>query len=70
MELFIVTFLVFLFVMFAMALGWIFNRKPITGSCGGLNSIYQGEGGKIENCGICGAKVDEACQSELKKRLR
>jgi len=36
---FIATFVVFLFVIGAMAIGYIFNQKTIGGSCGGLASV-------------------------------
>lgn len=36
---FIATFMVFLLVIVAMAIGYIFNKKTIGGSCGGLASV-------------------------------
>lgn len=36
---FIATFVVFLIVVVAMAIGYIFNKKTIAGSCGGLASV-------------------------------
>ena len=36
---FIATFVVFLIVVAAMAVGYIFNKKTIGGSCGGLASV-------------------------------
>ena len=36
---FIATFIVFLVVIIAMAIGYIFNKKTIGGSCGGLASV-------------------------------
>ncbi|MDR0702264.1 MAG: (Na+)-NQR maturation NqrM [Azoarcus sp.] len=39
MNTLIVTFLVILAVVAAMAIGVIFGRRPITGSCGGLASL-------------------------------
>jgi hypothetical protein len=36
---FIATFMVFLLVILAMAIGYIFNNKTIGGSCGGLASV-------------------------------
>lgn len=36
---FIATFVVFLLVIVAMAIGYIFNKKTIGGSCGGLASV-------------------------------
>ena len=36
---FIATFMVFLLVIVAMSIGYIFNKKTIGGSCGGLASV-------------------------------
>ncbi|MEI6896826.1 MAG: (Na+)-NQR maturation NqrM [Psychromonas sp.] len=36
---FVATFVVFLVVIVAMAIGYIFNKKTIGGSCGGLASV-------------------------------
>ncbi|MFW6345636.1 MAG: (Na+)-NQR maturation NqrM [Halomonas sp.] len=45
-----------------MAVGVIVGRKPIAGSCGGLNQL-----GLKEGCEICGGK-DEVCEEENRKR--
>ena len=50
----LVTFVVMLAVIAAMAIGVIYGRKPISGSCGGLN-----QGG----CELCGGRT---CQQEEK----
>ena len=52
MNLFLVTFAVFLFVMIAMAVGVIVNNRAIKGSCGGLNDIEGLKGA----CDICEGK--------------
>ncbi|MEH6640559.1 (Na+)-NQR maturation NqrM [Vreelandella glaciei] len=49
-------------IMGAMAVGVIMGRKPIAGSCGGLNQI-----GMKDGCDICGGK-DEVCEEEKRKR--
>ncbi|KPQ21501.1 MULTISPECIES: (Na+)-NQR maturation NqrM [unclassified Halomonas] len=49
-------------VMTVMAVGVIMGRKPIAGSCGGLNQI-----GMKDGCDICGGK-DEVCEEENRKR--
>ncbi len=49
-------------IMAAMAVGVIMGRKPIAGSCGGLNQI-----GMKDGCDICGGK-DEVCEEENRKR--
>ncbi|CAM4012545.1 (Na+)-NQR maturation NqrM [Vreelandella rituensis] len=46
----------------AMAIGVIMGRKPIAGSCGGLNQL-----GLKDGCDICGGK-DEVCEEENRKR--
>ena len=39
MQIFLITFGVFLAVVVAMAIGYIFQKKSISGSCGGLGTI-------------------------------
>jgi hypothetical protein len=39
MEVFLLTFAVLLIVVFAMAIGYIVQRKTIAGSCGGLAAV-------------------------------
>ncbi|MCC5881608.1 MAG: (Na+)-NQR maturation NqrM [Halomonas sp.] len=51
-----------LLIMGAMAIGVIMGRKPIAGSCGGLNNL-----GLKDGCDICGGK-DEVCEEENRKR--
>ena len=58
-------FLVFgfmLLVVVAMSVGVLLGRKPIAGSCGGLNNL-----GLKEGCDICGGK-DEVCEEENRKQ--
>lgn len=49
MSLFLIVFAVMLLLVAAMAVGVIFGRKPIAGTCGGLNNL--GGGGSCEICG-------------------
>jgi len=52
------TFILLLLVVAGMAIGVMFGRKPLKGSCGGLNN-----GGSDSGCSVCGgnpAKCDEA----------
>ena len=58
MSLFLVVFPVMLLLVAAMATGVIFGRKPIAGTCGGLNMM--GEDGV---CELCGGRP-EACEAE------
>lgn len=39
METFLITFVVFLAVIASMAVGYIFQKKAVAGSCGGLGSV-------------------------------
>lgn len=55
MNTFIVTFLVFLLVVVAMAVGVIFSNREIKGSCGGLNNVDGLEG----DCLLCSNKKCE-----------
>lgn len=55
---FVLTFLVFAAVVLAMAVGVLYGRAPIAGSCGGLNNL--GEAGA---CEICGGDTSK-CESD------
>ena len=52
MNLFIITFVVFILVMLAIAVGVLINNRAIKGSCGGLNDIEGLKGA----CDICEGK--------------
>ncbi|WP_280548548.1 MULTISPECIES: (Na+)-NQR maturation NqrM [unclassified Halomonas] len=62
MTLYLVVFAFMLLIMAAMAVGVIMGRKPIAGSCGGLNQL-----GLKEGCEVCGGK-DEVCEEENRKK--
>ncbi|MBA2778687.1 (Na+)-NQR maturation NqrM [Billgrantia kenyensis] len=62
MTIYLVVLGFMLLIMAAMAIGVIMGRKPIAGSCGGLNRL-----GLKEGCDICGGK-DEVCEEENRKR--
>ena len=51
---FLMTFLVFLFVIVIMAVGVMRGRPPIAGSCGGLGAM-----GVDGACEICGGNPDK-----------
>lgn len=59
---FVVAFGAFMIVLLSMSVGVMFKRKPIAGSCGGLNAISD-----ADHCLICGTAVDK--DSPLKERL-
>lgn len=58
MNLFFIVLAFMLLIMAAMAIGVIMGRRPIAGSCGGLNRL-----GMKEGCDICGGK-DAVCEEE------
>jgi len=62
MTLYVVVFAFMLLIMAAMAVGVIMGRRPIAGTCGGLNQL-----GLKEGCEVCGGK-DEVCEEENRKR--
>ncbi|ALM52870.1 (Na+)-NQR maturation NqrM [Halomonas huangheensis] len=62
MGIFLIVLVAMLLVVAAMAIGVIVGRKPIAGSCGGLNQL-----GLKDGCEICGGK-DEVCEEESRKR--
>ncbi|GEK72302.1 MULTISPECIES: (Na+)-NQR maturation NqrM [Halomonas] len=62
MGTFLVVLVFMLVIMAAMAIGVIVARKPIAGSCGGLNKL-----GLKEGCEVCGGQ-DEVCEEENRKR--
>jgi len=62
MATFILTAIIFGLVIAGMAVGVIFQNKPIKGSCGGLNNI--GLGGKCDICGSDTNKCEDETNSE------
>lgn len=66
MTLFLVVLAFMLLVVGAMAVGVMFGRKPIAGSCGGLAAV--GIEGKCEICGgdpqLCDAETDDVTTTE------
>lgn len=52
MQILLATLVMFAVVMLGMAIGYIFMRKPIKGSCGGLSTMSEiGLSGPCEICG-------------------
>ena len=66
MNLFFVTFGVFLLVMAAMAVGVIVNNRAIKGSCGGLNDIEGLKGA----CDICEGKKLCTRRRKLERQMQ
>ncbi|CAH0541017.1 (Na+)-NQR maturation NqrM [Vibrio marisflavi] len=64
MEVFLITFAIFLLVIAAMAVGYIFQRKTVSGSCGGLGSVG------IEKVCNCPEPCDARKKREAKEAAR
>ncbi|MDX1302425.1 (Na+)-NQR maturation NqrM [Photobacterium sp.] len=60
MTVYLTTFAVFLLVIIAMAVGYIFQRKSVSGSCGGLDGI-----GIAKEC-----NCPEPCDARKKREAR
>ncbi|GHB07976.1 (Na+)-NQR maturation NqrM [Salinicola rhizosphaerae] len=63
MTIWILVFAIMLLLMTGMAIGVILGRKPIAGSCGGLNNL-----GLKGGCEICGGN-DKVCEEESRKNV-
>lgn len=57
MAIFLITFLVMSVVIVIMSVGVLFGRKPVQGSCGGMNNING-----LNECEVCGGEP-EKCES-------
>ncbi len=62
MATFVIAFILLMLVVGGMALGVIFQNKPITGSCGGLNAISD-----ADHCLVCQKKIDP--NSPLREKM-
>ncbi|MDA0279307.1 MAG: (Na+)-NQR maturation NqrM [Proteobacteria bacterium] len=62
MTIFLITFLIMAVVIVIMSVGVLFGRKPVQGSCGGMNNIVG-----LKECEICGGEP-EFCQNEFPDR--
>tara|TARA_Y100001970_G_scaffold61901_1_gene79053 strand:+ start:329 stop:505 length:177 start_codon:yes stop_codon:yes gene_type:complete len=50
----LITFAILLGIVSLMSVGLFFGKKPITGSCGGLNNLEPGR-----ECELCGGKPSD-----------
>ena len=64
--LFVIVFLVLSTVVGLMAIGVMRGRKPIGGSCGGLNNAMRSDTGK---CLTCGTQIDKTASDAIRKKL-
>ena len=62
----VITFIAFALMLFAMAVGVIFGRRAISGSCGGLSNTPNADGSV--SCSLCSNPAD-ACK-DLRKRMQ
>ena len=58
--------LIFALVIASMAVGVIFMRRPIAGSCGGLNNLEGGDG----SCQLCGKTSEERQECQKQRKVR
>ncbi len=62
LPVFIATFVVFCLMILGMAVGAIFNNKPVTGSCGGIANMTNEDGESV--CGICSKPTIDCEETE------
>ena len=60
----LLAFLIMLVVVAGMAVGVLFGREPITGSCGGLNRVQADRLDADPTCGRCHAALDLAAHPQ------
>ena len=60
LPVFLASLCMFAFVILAMAVGAIFNNKPVKGSCGGLANVTNDDG--ETSCGICSKPVTDCVE--------
>ena len=53
MEIFVLTFVIFLMIIVIMSLGVMLMNKNIKGSCGGLNALSG-----TDKCSVCNKDID------------
>ena len=63
MTVFIFTFIFFLAIVAAMAIGVMGGRAPISGTCGGMNNL-----GLDGSCEICGGNPEKCDEQDLVKQ--
>lgn len=61
---FLISFVVFAFIIAAMAIGVMTGREPIKGSCGGIGAL-----GIDQSCDICGGDP-QRCETETRTTVQ
>jgi hypothetical protein len=61
MAVFLISFLLIVTVVLIMSVGVIMGRKPVQGSCGGLNSLSG-----MDECELCGGSVSKCEELSVK----
>lgn len=64
MNIFLITFSLFLLIIFGMAIGYIFKRKELQGSCGGISALGME---KVCDCDTPCARRKAQMQKEANK---
>mgnify|MGYP006073239599 CR=1 FL=1 len=61
MMVLVISFLLIALVVLMMSVGVIMGRKPVQGSCGGLNNLSG-----LDECELCGGSVSKCEELSLK----
>ncbi|MFT4886319.1 MAG: hypothetical protein ACJAY7_001007 [Pseudohongiellaceae bacterium] len=61
MAVFLISFLLIATVVLIMSVGVIMGRKPVQGSCGGLNNLSG-----MDECELCGGSVSKCEELSVK----
>ncbi|MFT6092127.1 MAG: hypothetical protein ACJA2Q_000009 [Pseudohongiellaceae bacterium] len=61
MAVFLISFLLIVTVVLIMSVGVIMGRKPVQGSCGGLNNLSG-----MDECELCGGSVSKCEELSVK----
>jgi hypothetical protein len=68
MTVFFITLVFFLVVVLAMAVGYIFQKKSLAGSCGGLASVGIDKACDCDN--PCDKRIEREKKAQLKQEMK